>query len=345
MRSDSKAYKLLEKSKDSALLAVEIYNKPRTEFRTGGFVVMMHIAWTSLFHAIFERENIMYYYKKNSIHYETIDGDYKAWELSTCLKKYNSTIKDPVEKNLQFLIKLRNKIEHRFAPLLDQDVFGECQANLINYEQLLEKEFGEKHIINENLVFSLQFSNILHKKQQKSIKVKQTNDYKELKTFVDSYRSKLDKSTLNSMNYNFKVYLLPKVGNHEKSSDFTLEFILYDITNEEEMEKYQKFLVAIKENRVIVDGLTPSEVANAVYEALKDKMPKDWMFNASSHHAKCWQYYKIRPSTNSKTPENTKSQYCKYFKPYKQYIYTEQWKNFLIKKLKDSTKYRKILES
>lgn len=345
MRSDSKTYKLLEKSKDSALLAVEIYNKPRTEFKTGGFVVLMHIAWTSLFHAIFERDRIMYYYKKNKVHYETIDGDYKAWELSTCLKKYGTTIDDPVKKNLQFLIKLRNKIEHRFAPMLDQDIFGECQANLINFEQFLEEEFGEKHTINENLVFSLQFSHILHKKQHKSLRVKQTKDYKELKGFVDTYRAKLDKNTLNSMNYNFKVYLLPKVGNHKKSSDFTLEFIPYDIKNKEEMNEYNKFLVAIKEKKILLDGLTPSDVANAVYEALKDDMPEEWIFNASSHHAKCWRFYEVRPSSSSKKPEETKSQYCKYFKPYNQYIYTEQWKNFLINELNDPATYKKVMNS
>ena len=60
-----KVSKLLEKSRDSALLAVEIYNKPRTAFRSNGYIVLMSIAWTSLLHAIFEKRGISYFYKKN----------------------------------------------------------------------------------------------------------------------------------------------------------------------------------------------------------------------------------------------------------------------------------------
>lgn len=42
----------LEKATDSAMLAVEVYNKPATKVRSGAFIVLMCIAWTSLFHAI-----------------------------------------------------------------------------------------------------------------------------------------------------------------------------------------------------------------------------------------------------------------------------------------------------
>ena len=45
----------LEKSRDCALLAIETYNKPAIKFRTGGYVVLMTISWTSLFHSIFYR--------------------------------------------------------------------------------------------------------------------------------------------------------------------------------------------------------------------------------------------------------------------------------------------------
>lgn len=43
----------LNKARESALLAVETYNKPATSFKSGGYIVLMCIAWTSLFHAIF----------------------------------------------------------------------------------------------------------------------------------------------------------------------------------------------------------------------------------------------------------------------------------------------------
>lgn len=42
----------LDKALDSALLSVETYNKPAVKFKSGGYIVLMCIAWTSLFHAI-----------------------------------------------------------------------------------------------------------------------------------------------------------------------------------------------------------------------------------------------------------------------------------------------------
>lgn len=55
---------LLLKAKDSVLLAVEYYNKPAITFKSEGFITMMCIAWTSLFHAYFFKAGIKPYYKK-----------------------------------------------------------------------------------------------------------------------------------------------------------------------------------------------------------------------------------------------------------------------------------------
>jgi hypothetical protein len=208
---------LLNKSRDSALLAVEIYNKPRAAFRSYGYIVLMQIAWTSLLHAIFEKQNIKYYYKKNKVRYEIISGDKKSWDLAKCVKEYYKNNNAPERKNLEFFIEIRNKIEHRFLPEIDNDIFGECQAMLINYETLLAKEFGDDESINENLVFSLQFSKILHKTQQDIEKNKKTAEYKDLSSFILSYRKGLNKDVLSSLNYNFRVYLIPKIANHKNS--------------------------------------------------------------------------------------------------------------------------------
>ncbi len=183
---------LIEKSRESALLAVEVYNKPNTSFRTGGYIVLMHIAWTSLFHAIFERDGVKYFYKeKNKRRYRRVDGEKKAWELKDCIRNYYKNENPPEEKNLEFFIKLRNKIEHRFLPQLDIDIFGECQAMLINYENLLVKEFGEKYTLEENLVFTLQLSSYYQKEQKGVIKEKMAKEYKNVKQFIERYRHNL----------------------------------------------------------------------------------------------------------------------------------------------------------
>ncbi|MGV2336843.1 MAG UNVERIFIED_CONTAM: DUF3644 domain-containing protein [Planctomycetaceae bacterium] len=58
------------------------------QFRSGGFIVLMCIAWTSLFHAIFLRDRKKPFHKTQKGRYIKIDGDFKAWELSHCLDEH-----------------------------------------------------------------------------------------------------------------------------------------------------------------------------------------------------------------------------------------------------------------
>lgn len=148
----------LNKATDSALLAIETYNKPAIKFRSGGYIVLMTIAWTSLFHAIFIRRNVKPYYKeKDGRHYRKIDGDYLFWELKTCVKQYFENDTDnAIRKNLEFFIPLRNKLEHKFMPSLDPTIFAECQSLLMNFDKIVAKEFGDTYCIRESLSFALQ---------------------------------------------------------------------------------------------------------------------------------------------------------------------------------------------
>ena len=103
MRGDSEIVKqLLMKAKDSAMLAVEFYNKPAVKFKSEGFIAMMIIAWTSLYHAYYlKQKKKPYFRKKNSgtkrPHCEIIieklpDGriikEQKWWDLQKCIQEF-----------------------------------------------------------------------------------------------------------------------------------------------------------------------------------------------------------------------------------------------------------------
>ena len=92
---------LLEKAKESALLAVDIYNKPKTSFRSSGFIVLMCIAWTSLLHAIFEKNKIKYFDRGKNNRYVRIDGEKRAWSLVESAK-YFFKENNPILKNILF---------------------------------------------------------------------------------------------------------------------------------------------------------------------------------------------------------------------------------------------------
>src|SRR5690242_225402 len=84
----------LDKSRQSAIASVEVYNRPGPRFRTAQFIILIVVAWTALFHAIFYRKRIKPWYKRKNergtrgARYLRIDGDPKHWDLSECVKEY-----------------------------------------------------------------------------------------------------------------------------------------------------------------------------------------------------------------------------------------------------------------
>ena len=92
---------LVVKARDCAILAIDIYNRPIAAFRSQGYIVLMIIAWTSLFHAIYEQNDDDYFYKDKQGNPVLIDGDKKAWELDRCIDKCNNMISEAVKQNLR----------------------------------------------------------------------------------------------------------------------------------------------------------------------------------------------------------------------------------------------------
>jgi len=329
----------LEKSKDCALLAIETYNKPAIKFRSGGYVVLMIIAWTSLFHAIFFKRKVKPFCRqKNGKRFEKRDGDFWYWDLMNCLSEYyGSESENPVRKNLEFFIPLRNKIEHKSIPEIDADIFAECQALLLNYDKILEKEFGEDHCLKESLSFSLQ---LFPSSKSLSEAIKSNPDAKKVKGFINNYRSLLTTEIVESGQYSFKAFLL-QVANHKSEDSLPIQFIRYDDLTEEERRNVNRIaaLVKIKERPVSgKDLLMPAKVVALVQKNLgnlkivKNGKSKD-KFNQDTH-TRCWKKYNVRPPNHDPLPSRTETKYCVYDEPSGQYRYTNQWVEFLTIEMK-----------
>ena len=93
--------------------------------------------------------------------YVHVEGEPKHWELSESLKQHFGANNPPERKNLEFLIGLGNKIEHRHLPDLDPGLYGECQAALLNLEEMLTSQFGARYALCDQLAVSLQFTQII----------------------------------------------------------------------------------------------------------------------------------------------------------------------------------------
>src|SRR3989344_208138 len=125
MSNEKQAEALLKKAKESALLAVGIYNNPGVTFRSGSYIVLMVIAWNALLQAIFLKREENFFEQDAEGKAVLIDGEKKALAIRKLIAKYFSDGNNPIRKNLELLILIRDKLEHRFAPQLDEQIFGE----------------------------------------------------------------------------------------------------------------------------------------------------------------------------------------------------------------------------
>lgn len=148
--------------------------------------------------------------------------------------------------NIEFFIKLRNKIEHRSMPGLDIGIFGECQALLFNFEDLVTAEFGNKYALNESLSLALQFSCFRNEQQQLAVRKLHKGLAKDITSYIEAFRTSLSAEQVEDMQFSYKVFLFPKPANHRGSADLAVEFIKYDANNPEDMARINRAVALIK---------------------------------------------------------------------------------------------------
>ena len=323
-----KTKRILESSIDSALLAVEIYNKPRTVFKVENYISLMIIAWTRLFHAYFNNTIGDKYYYKTGKHYQKVDGERKSWDLSYCIRKYNR-LTESEKKNIEFFIALRNKIEHRHIEkgILGIQIFGECQSLLYNYENTLTKLFGEDYAVNENLAFSLQFSKVLTKEQKEAQKNVLSIEAQDIIEYINKFRTDLSEEVFNSQEYSIKLIQIPKVSNTSRS-DLSVEFLNWSQLTPEEQEEVKRLTAIIKEKTIKVEGANvgmykPKKVVSEVVE-------KGVANFSLYYHTALWKLFGVRPGENSETPFDTETKYCHYDEVHSDYVYNENWVGFIV---------------
>ncbi len=130
---------MLDKSEEAFLMAIEIYNKPTIKYRLEGFAFFICNAWELLLKAkmIKDGKNIYYSDKPN-----------RTISLSNCIKSLFTNDKDPIRKNLEILIGLRNTTTHYIIKEMDTIYLPFMQSNVLNYSQKLfeyfERDITEK---------------------------------------------------------------------------------------------------------------------------------------------------------------------------------------------------------
>lgn len=322
----------LKKAREFALLAVATYNNPFTEFKTYGFVINIIIAYTALFHAIFEKRGTPYFYLYEDKKPKLVDGQEKAWELKRCCTEFwNKT--DPAEKhNLIFLIGLRNIIEHRGLPTIDLLTFGECQAALNNFETLIINEFGDDNALMLNLALAMQLTRASQQAQIEAIKQIQCHNFEVVKQYIDDYKKELTDNIIESQQFRVRALLVPLVGKKAAQSDLAIEFINVNNLSEDELKKYDSGIAFIKgvENQF---KLKPTKVVELVQKKIKD-------FNLSTH-TKFWKFFNARPQN---IDPSFKGEFASYVEGFDFYLYSDAWVKLIINTYRDRETVDKIIK-
>lgn len=255
-RHSPRVENLLLKARQAALEAVADYNNPLSPFRSGSFVVHMHLAWAAALLAAFLLRKVEPHYVDPATgKQEKTGGQVKWWDLAKCVSEFWKGAECAVSKNIEFFIGLRNQIEHALMPELDLEIFGECQALLINLESFLASEFGDKYALQDSLALSLQFSRLRNEEGDRAARLLHSSVAQDVRTYVDKFRSSLSSDVLVDMKYSFKVFLVPNTGNHRSKDALAVEWVTYDPSDPESAATYTRTLGLIKKQHVPVANI------------------------------------------------------------------------------------------
>lgn len=256
---------LLNKSREAALAAVQVFNNPLITFKSEMFIVNMIIAWTYLLHAYYRSRQIEYrYYEVLPSGRKKFDrtkhGAHKHWELERCLNDDSSPVDKDAANNLRFLIGLRHEIEHQMTTRIDDALSARFQAACLNFNDLIKKMFGEEYGIDRHLSFSLQFTSLSDEQTQA------LENYKDIlpahvARFVEDYDGQLSVEEYNSPKYAYRVLFTQKTANRPGQADKVIEFVkpdseaarginkTYAVIKEKEKTKYlPKQIVAMMQS-------------------------------------------------------------------------------------------------
>ena len=113
--------------------------------------------------------------------------------------------------------------------------------------------------------------------------------------------------------------------------------IFLGVHDPKQVEDYDKLTAIIRPTVVQVAnaGLHKAgDVSKKVEAALQPLLGKSFRFNASYHHAKACEFYKVRPKKGDPHPEKTKIEFCHFDAAHKDYVFTDNWVRYLIEEVK-----------
>lgn len=123
--------KLVKKSEEAFLLAIETFNKPTIVYRLEAFSFLMCNAWELML-----KSHMIKTMGQKSIYYKDSD---RTLSLENCIKLVFTNKKDPLRLNLEKIIELRNTSTHFITEEYEMIYVPLFQSCIFNYNEKMAK--------------------------------------------------------------------------------------------------------------------------------------------------------------------------------------------------------------
>lgn len=223
----SERVELIQKSREAALSAVQIYNNPTTTFKTESYIVLFIIAWVYMLHAYYRKKQIDYRYCEvinGRRKYIYIDGTHKCWELSKCISVPECPLDKDTVNNLNFLIGLRNQIEHKKAGGLASYLSARYQACALNFNHYIKTLHGEKYSLDTMLALSLQFAELDYSQAQ-TLKDNEELIPQHIRSYIAEFEKNLTEDEIKHERFSYRLLFTKVAAKRAGQADRVVEFL------------------------------------------------------------------------------------------------------------------------
>lgn len=329
----------LQAAKKEARLAVDLYNRQGNERQLEAFIVHMSLAWLKLMQAHTERTpgGDLFVRDRRGRRVRAEDGDWKYKPSSQLLREL-FTDNDPRRVNLEFFTGLRNRVEHRHENNIAALVAGRTQAHLLNFEETLVDWFGGEEALADELRFPLFVSSITEDAVSAVKKVRGQVPVAVLE-WIQDFDASIEPSVAEDQAFDFRVYLIPHKG-PKTEADAAMTYVNAADLTDEQNAVVDQVRTIIREKQVPVadlGSLRPAQVVERVAAALHRPF-------TMHTHTQCWRYFRARPPGGADDPAATRADFCRWNPAFEQYVYTEAWVGFLVRKMSDQTIYDEVTD-
>ena len=144
---------LLQNAQATMLAAIEIYNKPRFDYRDECFSILLINAWELIFKALISKNRkSIYYPKKRSEPYRTLSCRDAFARAEKYFPKKLPLL--PVRKNLELLTTYRDNSVHFYnCSGFGTIIYSLAQTSIVNFRDLMAEAFGVH--IEEEITWNL----------------------------------------------------------------------------------------------------------------------------------------------------------------------------------------------